>query len=174
MPVHWRLFPMSMPPPQLSYDLAGVFDAAYADISTPAHQLNSNSVLAIVRPGLEAIGFQVEVPGKSGKIPIPVLFGERGRPQKSFSVDAWDASQGAVVEIEARIAVDARKIYQDLFEIAAMPQVRFACIAVMNEYLPGRRKTPLRDYERTSRILEALYASDKFVLSLDAIMLVGY
>ncbi len=105
---------------------------------------------------------------------MPVLFGEGGRPLKTFSVDAWDPSRGAVVEVEAEIAVDARKVYQDLFEIAAMPQVLFACIAVMNEYRPPRVATSLRDFERVSKVLETLYASDKFVLSLDAIMLVGY
>ena len=44
----------------------------------------------------------------------------------------------------------------------------------MNEYRPARRKTSLQDYERASRILETLYASEKFTLSLDAVMLLGY
>jgi hypothetical protein len=121
------------------------------------------------------MGFSVETKGAAGSIRVPVLFGEGGRPLKTFAVDAWHPELGTVIEVEAGIAIDARKLYQDLFEIAAMPQVKFACIAVMNEYRPPRRKTTsLQDYERASRILETLYASEKFTLSLDAVMLLGY
>ena len=64
-----------------------------------------------------------------------------------------------------------------------MPQARFACIAVMIEYRPDRRDkttakgtpmTSLFDFERASKILETLFASDKFSLSLELVMLLGY
>ena len=175
MSVRWRLFPESLPPPPFAYDVASVFESVAGSIGTPANQLKSNAVLASVRPGLEARGFQVEKGGRGGNIQVPVLFGENGSPAKTFAVDAWHVDLGIVIEVEAGIAIDARKLYQDLFEAAAMPDARFACIAVMNEYRPPRKNNAsLRDYDRASRILETLFASAKFSLSLDAIMLLGY
>ena len=120
--IRWRVFPSSTRPPDAAYKIAAVFEAALPLVGTPANQLSSNSALAKVRPGLQAIGFDVETRGAAGSIRVPVLFGEGGRPLKTFSVDAWNPDLGTVIEVEAGIAIDARKIYQDLFEIAAMPQ----------------------------------------------------
>ena len=84
------------------------------------------------------------------------------------------ADIGAVVEVEAGTAYDARSFYKDLFQAAAMPSARFLCIAVMNAYHPARRTTPFDDFARVGNVLDTLYASAAFRLDIDTIMLLGY
>jgi hypothetical protein len=47
-----------------------------------------NSVLKSVRPGLEAIGYKVEIGKRSDeRIKVPVLFGRNGSLEKYFDAD---------------------------------------------------------------------------------------
>ena len=126
----------------------------------------SNTVLKAVAPGLQQLGFQIEVP-------VPVLYGENGVVQKAFEVDAWNPDEGAVLEVEAGVAIDARKVYQDLFEAVAMPDVTFFCVAVQNAYHPARKKTAFDDFARARAIFDSLFAS-RYALPLETVMLLGY
>ena len=177
MPITWQFFPRWKEPPELASEIGGVFDKVSGRIATPKNQLKSNDVLAAVRPGLERLGFRVEKPGPGGKVPIPRLYGPRGAGLAPFYVDAFHAEHGAIVEVEAGVAVDARKVYQDLIRAMAAPGISFLCLAVMNEYRPARfkkRGTSLHDYDRTTKLLDTLNATPEFVSSLEAVMLLGY
>ena len=56
----WHYFPSSRPPDWV-HDLVGVISASQSQIdSRQVDGLNSDSVLAVMRPGLEAMGFEVE------------------------------------------------------------------------------------------------------------------
>jgi hypothetical protein len=62
----------------------------------------SNQVLAKVASGLETVGYTVEKTG--AMLPLTVLWGTNGRPDKSFSADAkMEHAQGreTVIEVEA-------------------------------------------------------------------------
>jgi hypothetical protein len=130
-------------------------------------------VLRAVAPGLQEIGFSVET-SKSKKIRVPVLYGINGAPLKTFEVDAWHPELGAVLEVEAGVAIDARKIYQDLFEAIAMPDVEFFCVAVQNAYHPSRKAKPFDDFERAKGIFDSLFASGRLALPMRTVMLLGY
>ena len=171
MAVRWQVYPKSQRPGKLVHDIAEVFRAQESRIGTPPNKPQSRTVLNAVRDGLSELGFVVE--DAKDKVDVPILFGVNGQVLKSFQVDAWHREEGAILEVEAGIAVDARKVYQDLFEAMVMPEVRFLCIAVQNAYHPSRRRTPFDDFERTKAIFEALFES-RVQLPLETIMLLGY
>lgn len=172
MAVRWQVYPASQRPPRLVLDIAEVFREQEPRIGTPPNKPQSKTVLNAVREGLRGLGFRVEE-GKD-KVDVPILFGVNGQVLKSFQVDAWHPEEGAILEVEAGIAVDARKVYQDLIEAMVMPDVKFLCIAVQNAYHPSRKKKPIDDFERTKAILDALYASRRMQLPLETVMLLGY
>lgn len=173
MPIRWRVYPASQRPGPLVEQIAEVFRAQQSLIGTPPNKPRSDTVLAAVSEGLQALGFEVET-SKQAKIRVPVLYGENGMPLKTFEVDAWHPGAKAIIEVEAGIAVDARKIYQDLFEAMALPDVDFCCIAVQNAYHPARKTSAIDDFSRSDRILETLFASNRIALPLATVMLIGY
>ena len=62
----------------------------------------SNDVLALLRPHLEACGYDVERgKGRDDKIDVPVLFGENNEIDKSFYADAINKETGIVIEADA-------------------------------------------------------------------------
>lgn len=163
---------MSQRPGELVRNIAEVFRAQESRIGTPPNKPQSRTVLNAIREGLRGLGFLVEE--GTGRVDVPILFGVNGEVLKSFRVDAWHPGEGAILEVEAGVAVDARKVYQDLFEAMVMPEVRFLCIAVQNAYHPPRKKIPFDDFERTKAILDALFASRRVQLPLETVMLLGY
>ena len=64
--------------------------------------LTSDKVLAVLRPGLEGLGYRVETgKSKGDRITLPVLFGEQGRARVRYDVDAVHDELGVIVEVEA-------------------------------------------------------------------------
>jgi hypothetical protein len=64
--------------------------------------MDSNAALAVVRPALVAMGFEVEAGKKAAeKIRRPVLFGEQGAEDLAYEVDAFHPEVGIALEIEA-------------------------------------------------------------------------
>jgi len=93
--------------------VVGAFrDVADQIDSSKVDGLTSDSVLAVLRPGLEAIGYEVEAGKRADqKIRRPVLFGERGAERVAYEVDAVHDELGVVVEVEAgRGRVEMRSI----------------------------------------------------------------
>jgi hypothetical protein len=175
MAMRWQLFPRSLAPPPAILDLVAAFRAASGVIETPSHQLDSNEVLDAVRPHLEAIGYQVEQPGPPRRrIDRPVLFGEGGRPMKSFQVDAWHEETGTVVEVEAGRAVVNHQFLKDLFEACAIQDARWLAIAVANAYHPKSQARPADDFATVTTFIDTLYASGRLTLPLEGVLIVGY
>ena len=82
--INYQLFPRSR---GIDADLQAVVDV-FKEVDKckdSREHLASNDMLALVRPGLEGLGYLVEKgKGKDDKIPVPVLFGENNEIDKSF------------------------------------------------------------------------------------------
>ena len=63
--VNWIHFPKNKPLDKVSAQIVKAFEAVDATIDSYTHQLKSDEVLTAVRPGLEALGFDVEKSKKS-------------------------------------------------------------------------------------------------------------
>ncbi len=138
-------------------------------IDSETHKHKSDSVLAILRPKLLQIGFQVEHGKKAdGLIKIPVLFTPDGQVAKYFFVDALHEQQRIVVEVEAGRGVENNQFLKDIFQACMMPEIDYLVIAVRNQY----RKS--KHFHIVSKYLETLYASKRLQLPLKGILLIGY
>ena len=165
--INWVFFPKSQEPPELVRSVVQAFEHAAAE--TDLTPRKSDAVLAIVRPGLQALGFQVET-GKhaSEKIAVPVLFGHNGRVAKSFDADAWHVVGKMVVEVEAGRGYLNNQFLKDLFQACMMHDVDYCGIAVRNRYIGSS------DFDQVSFFFETLYASNRLHLPLKGVLLIGY
>jgi len=165
----WQYYPRTRPLPQHLLDIVGVFEAATADIGSTAWKLSSNQVLAKVAGGLAAHGYRVETGStRDKKVRVPVLFGRNGRTEKAFEVDAYSESQLTVIEVEAGRGVTNNQFLKDLFEACVMPSVDYLVLAVRSTYRTSK------DFGTVCSFLDSLYASDRLVLPLDGVLVVGY
>ncbi|MGB7587389.1 MAG: hypothetical protein WBM00_01630 [Solirubrobacterales bacterium] len=160
-------------------DHYAAWDAWAKTPGTPAPRLESNQVLATVRPGLEEAGYSVEKPGT--KLPLTVLWGVNGKAEKSYHADAkQEHSPGreTVVEVEAGGATANNLWRKDLMEACVMPYVDYLAIAVRNEYrsLDTKKRIPRinADFGLVTSELDAIYESRRLQLPLLGILVVGY
>ena len=91
-PIRFTTLPSTRTPASFVADVVELFETHAGEIGT-VHQekgLKSDDVLAVLRPDLVQLGFEVEA-GKRhiDKIMRPVFFGENGRPALQYQVDAW-------------------------------------------------------------------------------------
>ena len=104
--VNWIHFPKNKPLDKVSAQIVKAFEAVDATIDSYTHQLKSDEVLTAVRPGLEALGFDVEKSKKSDDlVAVPVLYGVNGKIEKAFEADGYLSTAGYVIEVEAGRAV---------------------------------------------------------------------
>jgi hypothetical protein len=168
--INWVYFPKSSPPPEFGVLIVRLFEemADSIDSNAKADQ-HSDTVMALLRPSLEKLGFRVEK-GKSSddKIVVPVLFGRKGKILKCFNADAHAANKGWVLEVEAGRAVDNNQFLKDIFQACMMHDVLHLAIAVRNTY----RKSD--DFAKVESFLETLYVSGRLQLPLKGILLIGY
>jgi hypothetical protein len=130
-------------------------------------------VLALLRPHLEACGYDVEKgKGRDEKIDVPVLFGENNAIDKSFYADAVNREHRIVIEVEAGRAVRNKQFLKDIFQACMMFDIEYLVIAVLNEYTGGGAIT--HDYNEVKTFLETLYVSNRLRLPLKGILLIGY
>ena len=136
---NWIYFPKSAEPPPGVLDIVRVFEEAASDLKQNPDDAVSDVVLSIVRPGLEAAGFEVESGKRAAqKITIPVLFGRNGVIEKSFEADAWNRKARMVLEVEAGRGVANNQFLKDLFQACMMQTVDYCGIAVRNQYIKSR------------------------------------
>lgn len=167
--IQWMYYPKSRRPTSLALTVVIAFEPVSAEIDSTIFDLPSNQVLASVAPHLSAAGFSVELGKKAKeKISVPVLFGLNGRLEKSFDADAYRATDGFVIEVEAGRGVVNNQYLKDLFQACMMHDVSHLAIAVRNVY----RKS--QDFERVCRFFNTLYASQRLTLPLDGILIIGY
>ncbi|QDT39024.1 hypothetical protein [Stratiformator vulcanicus] len=167
--INWIYYPKSDQPTSLSLQVVKVFEDVETAIESGVSGKSSNEVLAMLRPGLEQVGFTVESGKKaSERIAVPVLFGRNGKPEKSFHADAYHEKEGYVIEVEAGRGVVNNQFLKDLFQACMMHDVEFLSIAVCNWYGSNR------DFESVERFFDTMYTSQRLQLPLKGILLVGY
>jgi hypothetical protein len=160
--------------------VAGAFTAVSDQIDTrdPNHQgLTSDAVLAVLRPGLVALGFEIEAgKKKADKIRRPVLFGELGREDQAYEVDGFHPVEGIALEVEAGRGARGNAVYRDIIEASLLVDATYLVLAVMQEYRhqSGGRTVIVRSYHDSRNLLDAIYASNRLVLPLEGVLLVGY
>ena len=174
MTIRFSTFPRTQTPPHFIADLIAQFRTREQRIGTLHLQegLKSNNVLAILRPGLQELGFEVETgQRREDKIKRPVLFGENLQPTLQYEIDAWHPEWKTGLEVEASRAWMGNAIYRDLIRALVMVEMEHLVLAVPNLY---RYKTGnSRDYELTVEVAEALYAHRRITMPY-SLCVVGY
>lgn len=167
--IQWQYYPKSLSPPDFLVEVVDCFRIVEKEIDSEKHGYSSNEVLAIVRPHIEKIGFDVEKGKKKDeKISVPVLFGRNGVPEKSFEADAYHEKMKAVVEIEAGRGVTNYQFLKDLFQACMMYNVEFLALAIRRIYRTSK------DFEKVITFFDTLYASDRIELPLKGVLVIGY
>jgi hypothetical protein len=174
----WRYYPPSDRPPDWARALVGIVALAEAEVSSRKnHGLTSDTVLARLRPGLEAAGYRVEG-GKTReqRIHLPVLFGDQGRERVAWEVDAVHDELGIAIEVEAGRGARGNAVYRDLVRASVLVDVRFLVLGVMLSYRhqSAGREVNVSSYAETQEVLDAIYASGRLKLPFQGLLLVGY
>jgi hypothetical protein len=102
------------------------------------------------------------------KLKIPVLFGRKGKIDKSFDADAYHQAEGFVLEVEAGRAVANNQFLKDLFQACMMHEVKYLAIAVRLKYRGNN------DFDHVCNFFETMYASRRLALPLSGILVIGY
>jgi hypothetical protein len=167
--ITWMHFPQSHLPSKECVSIIDAFKSEFSKFNSKKNKLNSNNVLSVIEPALKAAGFKVEASKKADdKIAVPVLFGRDGKVHKTFNVDAYHPIGKLVLEVEAGRAVVNNQFLKDFFEACMMQDVDYVVIAVRNDYRGNN------DFEAVCAFFEALYASQRMILPLKGVTLIGY
>ncbi len=171
--INYQLFPRSVAITQEIRQIIDCFEIIADEIDSETHEkLNSNTVLKLLEPHLQKIGFDVET-GKSASqmIQVPVLFGKNNNIDKYFNADALSKDGRIVMEVEAGRAIANNQFLKDIFEASCMFNVEYLVLAVRNIYQPLHNS---KDFELVYTFLETLYISNRIKLPMKGILLVGY
>lgn len=167
--INWMYFPKNHPLDDISRQVVKTFQNIASEVDSDTHHYKSDEVLAVVRPGLEAIGFEVEKSKRSEDlVAVPVLYGMNGKIEKSFEADGYFPDAGYVVEVEAGRGVVNYQFLKDFFEACTMVGVEKLCIAVRNTYKTSN------DFEKVCKFFEAMYASGRLGIPLSGLLVIGY
>jgi hypothetical protein len=174
----WFYFPSHSEPPGWVADFVGVVRSCQVSIeSRSIDSLTSDQVLAVLRPGLTELGYEVEAgKHKAEKIRRPVLFGERGTERVAYEVDAVHDGLGVLVEVEAGRGARGNAVYRDLIRTSLIVGARFLALGVMQEYrhMSGGRPVAVSSYREARDQLDAIFASGRLGLPFDGVLLFGY
>jgi hypothetical protein len=168
--VNWRHFPSSSYPIPECLAVVDVIRKNQSKLSLDEKGgLTSDQVLGILREDLIAAGFKTEKSKRQDdKLPQVVTWGENGKPDKSFHVDAIHEKTGVVVEIEAGQAVANHRFLKDFFEACALQMAQHLVIVVRMEYKGNK------DYATICKFFESIYASNRMTFPLKGLLVVGY
>jgi len=168
--INWQYYPKSHEISKVLMDIIEIFKKNNKSIDSSNHKLSSNDVLSVIRNDLISLGFNVEKGKKAtDKIRVPVLFGRNGKLEKSFEADAYNDKSNIVLEVEAGRGYINNQFLKDLFQACVMINVDYLVIAVRNIYLNKNK-----DFEMIAMFFDTLYSSDRFILPLKGILLIGY
>jgi len=175
----WSYFPRNVRPPAWAIAVVEVVEKAETKISTVGDttRLKSDDVLSELRPDLIALGYVVE----SGKtradtIRRPVLFGENGKAEVNYEIDAFHDELGVAVEVEAGRGAFNNADYRDIVRTSLILDARYLALLMPVRYrsMSGQRQSSRPAYERTRGQLDAIYTSQRLKLPFDGVLLIGY
>ena len=166
----WQHFPKHSPCSDFLTRVIGCFDAVSTEIASLENVGQaSNEVLAKVRRGLQELGFAVETSKTSeGKIKVPVLYVANGKIEKALEADAYHVKEKTVVEVEAGRGVTNYQFLKDLFQACVMQDVDYAVIVIRQDYRGSD------DYSKVVTFIETIYASNRLILPLKGLLIIGY
>lgn len=175
----WTYYPTNRRPDPWVLSLLEVVAGVRADIDTAKvrDSLTSDTVLGHLRPGLVALGYEVEASkSRADRIRRPVLFGPRGAERVAYEVDAVHDELGIVVEIEAGRGAQSNAVHRDLIRASLIVDARFFALGVMGHYRfhSGTRSVETASYEDARAQLDAIYASGRLQLPFEGVLLFGY
>ncbi len=164
--------------PNWVVDVVSCFEKCKSQIDTgTAPHKTSDEVLEILRPELEQIGFKVET-GKrqSEKLHRPVLFGELGIPRVKYEIDAYQSSNGIVLEMEAGRSILGNAIFRDVIQMSLMVDATNAVIAMplVYRYASSGKTMTNHAYNDGLEILDAIWSSNRLRLPFEGLLIVGY
>ena len=159
-------FPRTEPPPAFILRLAELFQEQSPQIDTVKLDkgLKSDEVLAVLRPGLLELGFEVEAgKRKEEKIERPVFFGENAVATVRYEIDAYQPKWRCGLEVEAGRAWMGNAVYRDLVQAMVMVEVDWLALAVPNtyKYTSGKRPAQSQDYDNTCGVADALFGHSR-------------
>jgi hypothetical protein len=174
----WTYYPTRDPAPEWVGELVGEVARAREEIdSHKVSGLNSDRVLALLRPGLEQRGFRLETgKRKADRITLPVLFGEQGLPRVRYDVDGVHEGHGVLLEVEAGRGARGNAVYRDLIRTSLIVNARYLALGVMQEYhhQSGGKPIVVRSYDEAKDQIDAIYASQRLKLPFEGVLLFGY
>ena len=176
--VRFTSYPRTEPPPQFVPSVIAAFQGCEDAVCSErlAKGLTSDQVLGVLRPHLEALGFQVEAgKNRDEKIERPVFYGENGVPALRYQIDAYHPSWRCGFEVEAGRAWMGNAIYRDLIQALVMVQVDHLVLAVSNsyKYQSGGKAQVSSDYKNTCAVADALYMHSRLKLPY-GLTVIGY
>lgn len=175
----WSYFPRNARPPSWAEALVEVVSSAQAVIDTAPlraaehDRLTSDYVLSVLRPGMQDLGYDVES-GKlaSQRIRRPVLFGDNGRPEVSYEIDAFHDELGIAVEVEAGRGAMGNADYRDIIRMSLLLDATYMVLVTPEIYRYGNTSTSA--FARSRDQLSAIYASNRLRLPFEGVLLIGY
>jgi len=174
----WKYYPTRDRPPAWARAFVDVVRTNRDETdSAVVSNLNSDRVLAHLRPGLEKLGYRVETGKKKDeRIGLPVLFGEAGKELVRYEVDAVHDELKVLVEIEAGRGARGNAVYRDLVRASLIVDARFLVLGVMSEYRhkSGGKPIAVKSYRDARDQLDAIYASQRLRLPFEGVLLFGY
>lgn len=174
----WAYYPSRDPPPKWVHELVAAVAAVRVDIdSAVVSGLQSDGVLAKLRPGLEAVGFRVESgKRKASRITLPVLFGEQGEARVRYDVDGVHEELGILLEIEAGRGARGNAVYRDLIRTSLIVDARFLALGVMQAYRhqSSGKEVNVASYKEAKDQIDAIFASQRLQLPFEGVLLFGY
>jgi len=173
----WKYYPLNSRPPEWVTEIVNVVNRAELHISTfDAHTgLSSDAVLAQLRTGLENLGFEVESgKGSRQKVRRTVLFGENGRPEVNYDIDAFNDYLGVAVEVEAGRGAANNADYRDIVRTSLILDAKFLILMQPYAYRSSETAAPMHAYANSRAQLDAIYASRRLALPFVGILLIGY
>jgi hypothetical protein len=170
----WQFYPARTPAPNWVPGVVAAFAASGSEIDSRDHQgVTSDDALALLRPSLVGLGFEIEAGKKAaGKIRRPVLYGENGTARVAYEVDGFHPELNIVLEIEAGRGAAGNADYRDLIRTSLIVDADYLVLGMMLEYHTG--STTIHSFDRTRDQLEAIYASERLKLPFVGVLLVGY
>lgn len=176
--VRFTSFPRTQTPAPFITTIVSAFRANEPSICTRTLEkgLTSDEVLAVLRPNLIELGFDVELNKlKSGKVKRPVFFGENGAPDLQYEIDAFHPTWRCGLEVEAGRAWMGNAVYRDLIQALVMVEVDTLVLAVPNgyKYQSSGKTTVSKDYSNTCSVADALFGHSRIVMPY-RLVVVGY
>ena len=126
---------------------------------------------------MEALGYQVETgKNRAQKVQRPVLFGENGRPEVVYEIDAFHDDLGIAVEVEAGRGAKGNADYRDTVRNSLLPDANFFVLMmpVVYRYRSGGREFSALAYAKTRDQLSSIYASQRLKVPFEGALLIGY